>query len=92
MDKFTPRLLDMGLVCTIGKGERSAEVVDSMIKNGAVYLAAMGGAGALCGQCVKESSVLCFEELGCESVKKFTVKDLPLIVACDCEGNSLYRT
>lgn len=91
MDKFTPRLLDMGLICTIGKGKRNDEVIKSLIKNKAVYLAAVGGAGALCGQCVKESSVVCFEELGCESVKRFVVKDLPLIVACDSKGNSLYK-
>lgn len=90
MDSFTPRLLDLGLTCTIGKGKRSGEVVNSLVKNKAVYLAAVGGAGALCGQCVKESRVVCFEDLGCESVKCFVVEDLPLIVACDSYGTSLY--
>ena len=91
MDVFTPRLLDLGLKAMIGKGERSPEVVDAMVRNGAVYLCAIGGAGALAAKCVQSLEVVAFPELGCESVKRLVVQDFPLIVAIDCLGNSLFQ-
>lgn len=91
MDPFAPRLLDLGLRAMIGKGERSAEVVEALKRNGGVYFAAVGGAGALIAQCVEDAEVIAFDNLGCESVKRITVRDLPLTVAIDCEGNDLYH-
>ncbi|MBQ7822441.1 MAG: fumarate hydratase C-terminal domain-containing protein [Clostridia bacterium] len=91
MDVFTPTLLSLGLTCMIGKGERSEEVCKSICDNGAVYLCAIGGAGALAAKCVESMEVIAFEELGCESVKKLYVKDFPLICAIDCKGGNLYR-
>ena len=90
MDVYTPRLLDLGLKCMIGKGERTAEVMEAIKRNNAVYLCAIGGAGALAAGCVTECEVVAFEHLGCESVKRLTVKDFPLIVAADCHGGSLF--
>lgn len=91
MDPFAPRLLDLGLRAMIGKGERSAEVVEALKRNGGVYFAAVGGAGALIAQCVEDAQVIAFDDLGCESVKRLTVRDLPLTVAIDCQGNDLYQ-
>lgn len=91
MDAYSPRLLDEGLKIMIGKGSRSAEVVQSMIKNGAVYLAAIGGAGALMAASIEESALVCWEDLGCEAVRRLRVKDMPLTVAIDSEGNDLYK-
>lgn len=91
MDPFAPRLLDLGLRAMIGKGERSAEVVKALKRNGGVYFAAVGGAGALIAQCVEDAQVIAFDDLGCESVKRITVRDLPLTVAIDCQGNDLYH-
>ena len=91
MDKFTPRLLSLGLTCMIGKGERSPEVCKSICDNGAVYLCAIGGAGALIAKCIKSLEVIAFDELGCESVKRLYVENLPLICAIDCAGNNLYK-
>lgn len=91
MDCFAPRLIDRGLKAMIGKGSRSQTVVDAMINNGAVYFAAVGGAGALYAGCVESCEVIAFPELGCESVKKLSVKDFPLIVAVDSHGGSLYK-
>lgn len=91
MDPFAPRLLDLGLRAMIGKGERSAEVVEALKRNGGVYFAAVGGAGALIAQCVEDAQVIAFDDLGCESVKRITVRDLPLTVAIDCQGNDLYH-
>ncbi|MDD5952613.1 MAG: FumA C-terminus/TtdB family hydratase beta subunit [Oscillospiraceae bacterium] len=90
MDPYSPRLLDLGLKCMIGKGERSPAVVDAIRRNGAVYLCAIGGAGALAAQCVKKLEVIAFPELGCESVKRLEVENFPLIVAIDSQGNSLF--
>ncbi len=90
MDKYTPALLDLGLVCTIGKGARSAAVVDSMVKNGAVYLGVTGGAAALVANCVKRSEVVCYEDLGPEAVRRIWVKDMPAVVLVDSHGNDLY--
>lgn len=90
MDPYTPRLLALGLKGMIGKGDRSPEVVEAIVKNKAVYLCAVGGAGALAAKCVTSLEVVAFEDLGCESVKKLTVKDFPLIVAIDSRGESLF--
>lgn len=91
MDKFAPLLLDNGLKAMIGKGNRDSAVIDAMRRNNAVYFAALGGCGALYAGCVEECAVIAFPELGCESVKKLTVKDFPLMVAIDSSGNSLYK-
>ena len=91
MDRFAPKLLDMGLAGMIGKGERSAEVRDAIQRNKAVYLCAVGGAGALACNCIKSCEVIAFEDLGCESVKKLWVEDFPLIVANDCFGGDIFE-
>ncbi len=90
MDPYAPLLLDKGLACMIGKGPRNADVADAIVRNKAVYLCAIGGAGALAAQCITECEVIAFEDLGCESVKKLTFKDFPLIVGIDCRGGSLF--
>lgn len=91
MDPFAPRLLDLGLRAMIGKGERSPEVIEAIRRNGAVYFAAVGGAGALIAQCVTSAQVIAFDDLGCESVKRMEVRDLPLTVAIDSLGNDIYH-
>lgn len=91
MDPFAPRLLDLGLRAMIGKGERSEAVVEAIRRNGAVYFAAVGGAGALIAQRVATAQVIAFDDLGCESVKRMEVRDLPLTVAIDSQGNDLYH-
>lgn len=91
MDVFAPRLLDLGLKCMIGKGERSKEVMEAICRNHAVYLCAIGGAGALAAKCVKSLEVIAFEDLGCESVKKLEIENFPLFVAIDCKGGSLFH-
>lgn len=91
MDTYTPRLLDLGLKLMIGKGQRSPAVIESMVKNGAIYLAATGGAGALIARSVIEASIIAYEDLGPEAIHRLTVKDMPLIVAIDSRGNSLYK-
>jgi len=90
MDAFAPALYDMGLAATIGKGERSREVVEAIRRNKAVYLCAIGGAGALAARCVKSCEVCGFPDLGCESVKKLYVEDFPLIVAVDAFGADIF--
>lgn len=92
MDKYTPRLLDMGLSAMIGKGKRSPQVLEAIVRNGSVYLAAVGGAGALLSKCIRSSEVVAYEDLGAEAIRKLTVKDFPAIVVVDCEGNNLYET
>ncbi|HOV68918.1 MAG TPA: Fe-S-containing hydro-lyase [Clostridia bacterium] len=91
MDAYTPRLLDMGLKIMIGKGGRSPEVVEAMKRNGAVYLAATGGAGALLAESVRSCSVEAFPELGTEAVYRLEVVDFPAVVAIDSQGNNLYK-
>lgn len=91
MDKFTPKFLDLGLKAMIGKGPRSNEVCEAIIRNKAVYFCAIGGAGALASKCITSREVIAFEDLGCESVKKLEIKDFPLIVAIDCNGGSLFK-
>jgi fumarate hydratase subunit beta len=91
MDVFAPRLLDLGLKCMIGKGGRSPAVVEAIRRNGAVYLCAIGGAGALAAKCVRSLEVIAFEDLGCESIKRLTIEKFPLFVAIDCHGGSLFE-
>jgi len=90
MDAFTPRLLDLGLRGMIGKGERSPEVVAAIVRNGAIYFCAVGGAGALIARHIKSSEVIAFPELGCESIKRMTVEEFPLTVGIDSRGTSIY--
>ena len=92
MDGFAPRLLDLGLGAMIGKGERDAAVREAIVRNGAVYFAAVGGAGALIATCIKSAQVIAFDDLGCESVKRMEVEDLPLTVAIEATGADLYET
>lgn len=91
MDVFAPRLLDLGMKCMIGKGQRSQAVVEAIQRNGAVYLCAIGGAGALAAKSVRSLEVIAFEDLGCESVKRLEIEDFPLLVAIDCHGGSLFE-
>jgi len=91
MDSFAPRLLDLGLSAMIGKGERNQAVIDAIVRNGACYFAAVGGAGALIARCIETAQAIAFDDLGCESVKRMTVRDLPLTVAIDSRGNDLFR-
>ena len=92
MDPYAPRLLDLGLTAMIGKGDRSSAVREAIVRNGACYFAAVGGAGALIARCIETAEGIAFDDLGCESVKRMTVKDLPLTVAIDCAGGDLYET
>ena len=91
MDKFAPLLLDNGLLCMIGKGERSQEVVEAIKRNKALYLCAVGGAGAYISSCIKSYEVVAFPELGCESVKRLIVKDMPTFCAIDSQGNDIFK-
>ena len=92
MDKYAPQLLDLGLGAMIGKGKRSQEVIDAIVRNDAVYFAAVGGAGALLSKCIKSSEVIAYDDLGTEAIRKLTVENFPVIVVIDCEGNNLYET
>lgn len=90
MDVFAPLLIQKGLKAMIGKGNRSSDVVDAMKAHTCVYFAAIGGAGALYSRCVTQCDVVAFPELGCESIKRLVVKEFPIVVAIDSQGNSLY--
>ena len=92
MDKYAPRLLDLGQKAMIGKGKRTKEVLDAVIRNHAVYFAAVGGAGALLSKCITESEVICYDDLGAEAIRKIMVENFPVIVVADCHGNNLYET
>ncbi len=92
MDKYAPRLLDLGQSAMIGKGKRTKEVLDAVIRNKAVYFAAIGGAGALLSKCIKSSEIVAYEDLGTEAIRKLEVENLPVIVVADCEGNYLYES
>ena len=92
MDKYAPGLLDLGLKGMIGKGKRSQAVRDAIVRNGAVYFAAVGGAGALLSRAITSSEVIAYDDLGTEAIRKLTVKDFPTIVVIDAEGNNLYET
>ena len=91
MDPYTPTLLDMGLICIIGKGERNKAVENALVRNNAVYLCAIGGAGALASKHITSCEEIAFFDLGCESVKKLTFKDFPLICAIDSKGQNLFN-
>ena len=92
MDKYTPQLLDLGLKGMIGKGKRTQEVKEAMIRNGAVYFAAVGGAGASLSKCIVNSQVIAYEDLGTEAIRRLEIKDFPVIVVMDSQGNNLYET
>lgn len=92
MDKYAPALLDLGGKAMIGKGKRSKEVIDSIVRNHAVYFAAVGGAGALLSKHITKAEIVCYEDLGAEAIYKLEVKDFPVIVVIDREGNNLYET
>ncbi len=92
MDKYAPILLDLGEKAMIGKGKRSEEVMNAIVRNKAVYFAAVGGAGALLSKCIVKSDIVCYEDLGAEAILKMEVKDFPVIVVADCDGNNLYET
>lgn len=91
MDKYTPRLLDMGLTGMIGKGKRQPKVKEAIVRNNAVYFAAVGGAGALLSQCILKSDVVAYDDLGTEAIRRLEVENFPVIVVIDSEGNDLYE-
>ncbi len=90
MDKYTPMLLDRGLRAMIGKGRRNSQVKEAMVRNGAVYLAAVGGAGALLSKCIVSSEVIAYDDLGTEAIRKLQVERFPAIVVIDSLGGDLY--
>ena len=92
MDRFAPRLLDLGLGGMIGKGERNEAVCEAVERNGAVYFCAVGGCGALAASRIKECEVIAFEDLGCESVKKLWLEDFPVVTAIDCSGGNVFKS
>ena len=92
MDKYAPRLMDLGLAGMIGKGKRSQAVADAIVRNKAVYFAAVGGAGALLSKSIVKSVVVAYDDLGTEAIRKLEVKDFPVIVVMDKDGNNLYET
>lgn len=92
MDKYAPELLDLGLRGMIGKGKRTEAVRDAIVRNGAVYFAAVGGAGALLSKSILSSEVVAYDDLGTEAIRKLEVKDFPVIVVIDKDGNNLYET
>jgi fumarate hydratase subunit beta len=92
MDKYTPLILAKGLNGMIGKGKRSQAVIDAIVENKAVYMAAVGGAGALLSKCIKESEVIAYDDLGTEAIRRMRVENFPAIVVIDSEGNNLYET
>lgn len=92
MDKYAPALLDLGLIGMIGKGKRSESVKQAIVRNGAVYFAAVGGAGALLSKSIRKSEVIAYEDLGTEAIRRLEVENFPVIVVIDPEGNDLYET
>ena len=92
MDKYTPDMLDLGLKGMVGKGKRSPEVIEAIKRNGAVYFAAVGGAGALLSKCIRKAEVVAYDDLGTEAIRKLEIEDLPVIVVIDQKGNNLYET
>ena len=92
MDKYAPTLLDMGLGAMIGKGKRSKEVIDAIVRNGAVYFAAIGGAGALLSKAIVEAEVIAYDDLGTEAIRRLKVERFPAIVVIDSTGNNLYES
>ena len=92
MDKYAPQLLDLGLGAMVGKGKRSQAVIDAIVRNGSVYFAAVGGAGALLSKCITSAEVVAYDDLGTEAIRKLTVENFAAIVVIDSEGNNLYET
>ena len=92
MDKYAPQLLDLGLAGMIGKGKRTQQVKEAIVRNGAVYFAAVGGAGALLSKSIVKSDVIAYDDLGTEAIRKLEVVDFPAVVVIDAEGNNLYET
>ena len=92
MDKYAPTLLDMGLKGMVGKGARNQDVIDAIVRNHAVYFAAIGGAAALIAKSIKKTEPICYEDLGTESIRRYEVEDFPCIVVIDSEGNNVYET
>ena len=92
MDKYAPQLMDLGLAGMIGKGKRSKAVMDAIVRNGAVYFAAVGGAGALLSKSITVSEVVAYDDLGTEAIRRLEVKDFPVIVVADKYGNNLYES
>lgn len=92
MDRYTPRLLDLGMGGMIGKGKRSPEVVEAIVRNHSIYFAAIGGAGALFSKKIIESKVIAYDDLGAEAIREIKIKDFPVIVVIDSQGNNLYET
>ncbi len=92
MDRYTPTLLNLGLGAMIGKGKRSQAVIDAIVRNEAVYFAAIGGAGALLSKCIVSSEVIAYEDLGTEAIRRLEVENLPVVVVIDSQGNNLYET
>ena len=92
MDAYSPILIEQGLTGMIGKGKRGPEVIDAMKKHGAVYFGAIGGCGALLSECIKEAEIVAYEDLGAEAIRRLVVKDFPVVVIIDSEGNNLYET
>ena len=91
MDKYAPRLLDLGLTGMIGKGKRKKEVTDAIVRNGAVFFAAVGGAGALLSKCIKKAEVIAYDDLGTEAIRRLEVENFPVIVVIDSQGRNLYE-
>ncbi len=92
MDRYTPRLLNLGMGGMIGKGKRSPEVVEAIVRNHSIYFAAIGGAGALFSKKIIESKVIAYDDLGAEAIRELKIKDFPVIVVIDSQGNNLYET
>lgn len=92
MDAYSPTLISIGQTGMIGKGKRSAEVVDAMKTHGAVYFGAIGGCGALLSKCIKHAEIVAYEDLGAEAIRRLEVEDFPVVVIIDSEGNNLYET
>jgi len=92
MDAYSPALIAIGQTGMIGKGKRSADVVDAMKEHGAVYFGAIGGCGALLSKCIKKAEIVAYEDLGAEAIRKLEVEDFPVVVIIDSEGNNLYET
>ena len=90
MDKYAPTLLGLGLKGMIGKGARNQDVIDAIVRNGCVYFACVGGAAALIAKSIKKEEILCYEDLGTEAIRRYTVEDFPCIVAIDSYGNNAY--
>ena len=91
MDKYAPRLLDLGLTGMIGKGKRKKEVTDAIVRNGVVFFAAVGGAGALLSRCIKKAEVIAYDDLGTEAIRRLEVEKFPVIVVIDSRGRNLYE-